>query len=120
MADYLIHYNKNHNPKNGRFDFGDGDGDGIRNDHKNANKETFNQKMKKSLDTYDRMAADQRKRTLAAETYKVKRDDLRRQQDEIAKSRSLSLLIPPPSRNPNIPSISNPLKVFQIAVASVR
>ena len=31
--DYLIHYNKNHSPKNGQFTSGDGDGDGISNDH---------------------------------------------------------------------------------------
>ena len=30
MSDYLIHFNRNHNPKNGQFDFGDGDGDGAR------------------------------------------------------------------------------------------
>ena len=31
--DYLIHYNKNHSSKNGQFTSGDGDGDGIANDH---------------------------------------------------------------------------------------
>lgn len=30
---YLIHYNKNHSSKNGQFVSGDGDGDGITNDH---------------------------------------------------------------------------------------
>lgn len=30
---YLVHFNKNHNPKNGQFTFGDGDGDGKGNDH---------------------------------------------------------------------------------------
>lgn len=30
MDDYLVHFNRNHNPKNGQFDFGDGDGDGAR------------------------------------------------------------------------------------------
>lgn len=29
---YLIHFNKNHNPKNGQFTYGDGDGDGYRNE----------------------------------------------------------------------------------------
>ena len=28
MTDYLIHFNKNHDKKSGRFTFGDGDGDG--------------------------------------------------------------------------------------------
>lgn len=32
---YLIHFNRNHSPKNGRFISGDGDGDGIFNDRKN-------------------------------------------------------------------------------------
>lgn len=33
--DYLIHFNKNHSNKNGQFTSGDGDGDGIRDDHHN-------------------------------------------------------------------------------------
>ena len=32
-GDYLIHFNKNHSPKNGQFVSGDGDGDGIVDDH---------------------------------------------------------------------------------------
>ena len=32
MADYLIHYNKNHSKANGQFISGDGDGDGQIND----------------------------------------------------------------------------------------
>jgi hypothetical protein len=31
---YLIHFNKNHSPKNGQFTNGDGDGDGQVNDNK--------------------------------------------------------------------------------------
>lgn len=27
--DYLVHYNKNHDKKTGRFTFGDGNGDGV-------------------------------------------------------------------------------------------
>lgn len=34
-SNYLVHFNKNHSPKNGQFTNGDGDGDGILNDHKN-------------------------------------------------------------------------------------
>ena len=34
-SNYLIHYNKNHSSKNGQFVSGDGDGDGIANDHAN-------------------------------------------------------------------------------------
>lgn len=29
MPDYLIHFNKNHDPKSGRFAPGDGNGDGV-------------------------------------------------------------------------------------------
>ena len=35
---YLIHFNKNHSPKNGQFTSGDGDGDNIRDDHHNYSK----------------------------------------------------------------------------------
>ena len=38
--DYLVHYNKNHSPKNGQFTSGDGDGDGIANDHAARKKES--------------------------------------------------------------------------------
>lgn len=36
--DYLIHFNKNHSPKNGQFTSGDGDSDGVRDDHHNYSK----------------------------------------------------------------------------------
>ena len=36
--DYLMHFNKNHDPKNGQFTFGDGDDDGIRDDHAHRGK----------------------------------------------------------------------------------
>ena len=35
---YLVHFNKNHSKKNGQFVSGDGDGDGIANDHANQRK----------------------------------------------------------------------------------
>lgn len=35
---YLIHFNRQHDPKTGKFIFGDGDGDGIANDHARAGK----------------------------------------------------------------------------------
>ena len=38
--DYLIHYNKNHSAKNGQFTSGDGDGDGIANDHAHRSKKS--------------------------------------------------------------------------------
>ena len=36
--DYLIHFNKNHSPKNGQFVSGDGDGDGQIDDRHNGKK----------------------------------------------------------------------------------
>lgn len=48
---YLIHFNKNHSKANGQFVSGDGDGDGIANDHANDRKKktaaTYNEKIAK-------------------------------------------------------------------------
>ena len=49
---YLIHYNKNHSKTNGQFVSGDGDGDGISNDHKNQ-KEPVNLKKIQKMGSYD-------------------------------------------------------------------
>ena len=38
MTDYLIHFNSNHSPRNGQFIRGDGDNDGIVNDHAHRRK----------------------------------------------------------------------------------
>lgn len=43
--DYLIHYNKNHSAKNGQFTSGDGDGDGIANDHAHRSKKDGGRKL---------------------------------------------------------------------------
>ena len=48
--DYLVHYNKNHSPKNGQFTSGDGDGDGISNDHAHRSKKKASKKSKKNAD----------------------------------------------------------------------
>ena len=50
MTEYLIHFNKNHSSKNGQFTSGDGDGDGVVNDHKNRIKlqKKLNKALKKS------------------------------------------------------------------------
>lgn len=37
-SEYLMHFNKNHDKKSGRFTYGDGDGDSIRDDHSNQSK----------------------------------------------------------------------------------
>lgn len=47
MADYLIHYNKNHSKANGQFVSGDGDGDGITNDHANQKKQLTPEELKR-------------------------------------------------------------------------
>lgn len=38
MSNYLVHFNKNHSKANGQFVSGDGDGDGIVDDHANRSK----------------------------------------------------------------------------------
>ena len=45
---YLIHYNQNHSKSNGQFISGDGDGDGIVNDHANQRKTAYGGKSKDS------------------------------------------------------------------------
>ena len=86
MADYLIHFNKNHD-KLGRFAIGDGDGDGIRDDHANQNKETAGQKIKRAVDTYDSIRDDMRKRSLDDAAYEVKKENLNLQRDQLANKR---------------------------------
>lgn len=47
---YLMHFNKNHSKANGQFTSGDGDGDGIANDHANQRKErTAGQNLKSTI-----------------------------------------------------------------------
>ena len=48
MADYLIHFNKNHDPKNGRFAPGDGNGDGIVGSHKSSHNGTSKEDRRKA------------------------------------------------------------------------
>lgn len=50
MADYLIHFNKNHSKANGQFVSGDGDGDGQVNDAaaRKAQKTKEREKLKKT------------------------------------------------------------------------
>ena len=84
---YLVHFNKNHD-KLGRFAIGDGDGDGIRDDHSNQDKETAGQKIKRAVDTYDSVRSDIRRRNLENEEYKVKKGNLDLRQDQIANQRN--------------------------------
>ena len=46
---YLIHFNKNHSSSTGQFISGDGDGDGIVNDHKNQTNAKESAEKVKSL-----------------------------------------------------------------------
>lgn len=46
---YLIHFNKNHSSSTGQFISGDGDGDGVVNDHKNQTNAKENAEALKSL-----------------------------------------------------------------------
>ena len=49
---YLIHYNKNHSSKNGQFTSGDGDGDGIANDHAHRSKGTRNRRVDPTVNNH--------------------------------------------------------------------
>ena len=82
--DYLVHFNRNHDKKTGKFTYGDGDGDGINNDHANQKKETLGEKAKKAVDSYDRAVASGRARSIKGEQYKVTRDELRKKQAQIS------------------------------------
>ena len=57
---YLIHFNKNHDPKNGRFTFGDGDSDGIIDDHAHRRK---NDMSKIASDIKDQVKKDSKEPT---------------------------------------------------------
>ena len=48
---YLAHFNQNHSPKTGQFINGDGDGDGIIDDHRNQRKTAYGGKSKKDYVT---------------------------------------------------------------------
>ena len=52
-SSYLVHFNRNHGKKDGKFTYGDGDGDGVSNDHGNPkdNKNTGDNKDTKSVIT---------------------------------------------------------------------
>ena len=61
-GEYIAHFNKNHSPKNGQFVSGDGDGDGITNDHKNGQKterKSFKQ-FRKEIKRYNKKAKSYR------------------------------------------------------------
>lgn len=48
-SSYLIHFNKNHSSSTGQFISGDGDGDGVVNDHKNQTNTKESAEKVKSL-----------------------------------------------------------------------
>lgn len=49
---YLIHFNKNHSSRNGQFTNGDGDGDGIIDDHHNYSRNKVDGKYRLSVNPY--------------------------------------------------------------------
>ena len=70
MSDYLVHFNKNHDKK-GQFTYGDGDGDGIVDDHANQNKEGAGGKIKKAVAAYDSARDYVRSRQTKEDQYKI-------------------------------------------------
>ena len=48
-SEYLMHFNKNHDKKSGRFTYGDGDGDGQVNERTSKNKQSESDGSKKTL-----------------------------------------------------------------------
>jgi hypothetical protein len=71
MADYLIHYNKNHNPKNGQFAPGDGNGDGI------INRQTHNADGRKK-GIYSAKIENYKKGTLFRKPYYIDKNGNKR------------------------------------------
>lgn len=49
---YLVHFNKNHNPKNGQFTYGDGDGDG---------KMEYRERLAKNTKSFNEMSRKEKK-----------------------------------------------------------
>ena len=66
---YLIHYNKNHSKANGQFISGDGDGDGISNDHKNQ-RMSEKQRAKANKQIY-KWSQNRRKTGYGSSTYQI-------------------------------------------------
>lgn len=67
---YLVHFNKNHDPKNGQFDFGDGDGDGIADDHAHRSKK----KSGVSLNPVKNIKTIERAKEVNSDDYKKHQD----------------------------------------------
>ena len=87
MANYLVHFNKNHNPKNGQFTFGDGDGDGIRDDHSNQD-DSVGGKIKKAVAGYDQMRDSYRQRAMKEENYQISKEKAALEKDKIENQRN--------------------------------
>lgn len=76
---YLAHFNKNHDPKNGRFTFGDGDGDGQLNDR--AQRKNFKQFKK------DAVPGLIFKKGKGSDSYKLSEDYEKKKQNFINKAK---------------------------------
>lgn len=46
--DYIMHFNKNHSPHDGKFTTGDGDGDGVADDHHSGKKDSSSKGYEKT------------------------------------------------------------------------
>lgn len=76
---YLVHFNKNHDPKDGRFTFGDGDGDGQLNDR--AQRKNFKQFKK------DAVPGLIFKKGKGSDSYKLSEDYEKKKQNFINKAK---------------------------------
>lgn len=65
MSDYLIHFNKNHDKKSGRFTFGDGDGDG-----------NLNERQRRKIEEKDNRWARKNYDKLVTKAYKPVRREM--------------------------------------------
>lgn len=75
---YLAHFNKNHDPKNGRFTFGDGDGDGQIGDR--AQKKNFKEFKKDAVPGWF-------KKGKGSDSYKLSEDYEKKKQEFINKAK---------------------------------
>ena len=81
---YLVHFNKNHSTKNGQFVSGDGDGDGIINDHANQNKYVKNPwAVRRKLQNKDGTLTEQGKKNIDA--YNTDKKNLKSAEKEAKK-----------------------------------
>lgn len=94
---YLVHFNKNHSSKDGRFVSGDGDGDGVVNDHRNQTKNNETEDKKTSggggainLDEDDTGEDEENEEESKGVTSKYTLKELMKRQNEKSKKKKKS------------------------------